>query len=654
MKKILIGGVVVIGVVAVAGAVAVNYLLDGETIAQELQKEAKTRLNRHLTFAAPINIKLFPKVAIELPATTLSYANSDKAQLTLNSASAGVMLLPLFKGEVKLDTIKVDGLKGKVNLQRLKAALDKKQSNSSSPSSNKSTNTNGLGFIKDLTVHGIDVFDSALTVYGLQNQKVYTLENVNFSTGPIALRGETNVRLTADFLEKTQNLQGHIGFDSQLVYDMETLAVSLEKVAAHVALNPAGDELKLQLTTPKMAYSNGDLSVKTLKLQASGPHSLAIDTSMTLSSMNGMTLWRVDDWTGTAKAAVGNRLATVPFAGKVQADTLAETVAFTLTGELEKSPFTIQAQSIGFAKPGMTGRVAVDRLTVEDWLPKVDEKVALGTLSPMSNAWAQDVADLSVLTKADANIAINVGQVKYRALEVNNVSADLVLQKGKLSLRNAKAQTCGGSMASSFTIDQGANWTVSMDGGKVSTQCVASGLGVMPILEGVASVKVALNGTGLESVAVKKTVNGTVTADVQNAVLKGISLEKVAGAVREKNLAGLIANRADETSLQALSLKATVKNGEVCLTNLTGKSAVAEVSGQANVSLLTQALSGTIKAKLATSVDGRRVTVPIALGGTISEPNYQLDVGEALKEQVKEELKNPDLLLKGLNKLFNR
>ena len=92
MKKILIGSVVVIGVVTVAGAVAVQTLLDGETIAKELRKEARSRLNRELTFAGPVNIKLFPKIAVQLPATSLSYANSNKPQVTLDSASVGVMV----------------------------------------------------------------------------------------------------------------------------------------------------------------------------------------------------------------------------------------------------------------------------------------------------------------------------------------------------------------------------------------------------------------------------------------------------------------------------------------------------------------------------------------------------------------------------------
>jgi hypothetical protein len=101
-------------------------------------------------------------------------------------------------------------------------------------------------------------------------------------------------------------------------------------------------------------------------------------------------------------------------------------------------------------------------------------------------------------------------------------------------------------------------------------------------------------------------------------------------------------------------MKATVKNGELCVTSVTGKSSVAEVSGQAKVGLLTEQLSGKVTAKLGTSIDGRRMIVPITLSGTVTEPAYQLDLATLVKEQVKEELTNPELLLKGLNKLLKR
>ena len=59
-------------------------------------------------------------------------------------------------------------------------------------------------------------------------------------------------------------------------------------------------------------------------------------------------------------------------------------------------------------------------------------------------------------------------------------------------------------------------------------------------------------------------------------------------------------------------------------------------------------------AKFGTSIGGRRVVVPIDLGGTITDPSYQLDVADLVKAQIKEELQNPELLIKGLSKLLKR
>lgn len=657
MKKILIGGVVVIGVVAVAGAVAVNYLLDGETIAQELKKEAKSRLNRNLTFAGPVDIKLFPKIAVQLPATSLSYVNSDKPQLSLNSASVGVMVLPLLKGEVKLDAIKIDGLKGKVNLERLKVALDKKQVEAATGETTVQTKDTkgGLSFIKDFSVHGIDVFNSALTVYGLPDKKVYSLENVNLSTGALGMKGETSVRFSADFSEKTGKLKGNVGVDTQLVYDLPSVALSLEKFAGHANIDNQGQEVKVQLTAPKVAYLQGDIETQGVKLSLVAPNETKVDASMKLSSTGAMTLWRLDDLKGDAKVLVAQKVRNVPFVGKAMVQTNTETVAATLTGELEKAPFAVQLQSVGFAKPGVTGSVTLDRFTVDDWIGNTqsDKKVSV-TNGVISTAWADESTDLSVLNMADANVAFKIGSVNYQGLEVKPVIANILLQKGKLSVQNGKASVCGGTVTAALSLDTSARWNVNAQTNNVNTQCVANGLGVAPMLDGIVVAKIGVNGVGIEPVAIKKTANGTITANVQNAQLQGLSLEKIAAAVREKAIAGLIVSKDDVTALEALAMKATVKNGELCVTSVTGKSLVAEVTGQANVGLLTEELSGKVTAKLGTSIDGRRVIVPITLSGTVTEPAYQLDLATLVKEQVKEELTNPELLLKGLNKLLKR
>ena len=163
-----------------------------------------------------------------------------------------------------------------------------------------------------------------------------------------------------------------------------------------------------------------------------------------------------------------------------------------------------------------------------------------------------------------------------------------------------------------------------------------------------------VGGVGLEPVAIKKTATGTLTAEINEAQLKGLSLEKIANAVREKALDGLVLSKEDVTALSALSLKASVGEGSLNISQLTGKSKVAEVSGQVKVGLVDEQLSGKVMAKFGTSIGSRRVVVPIDLDGTITDPSYQLDVAELVKAQIKEELQNPELLIKGLSKLLKR
>ena len=111
----------------------------------------------------------------------------------------------------------------------------------------------------------------------------------------------------------------------------------------------------------------------------------------------------------------------------------------------------------------------------------------------------------------------------------------------------------------------------------------------------------------------------------------------------------------DETRFSVLSANASVGNGVLNVRSIQGKASVAEVSGHMNVGLIDNSLSGEVNAKLATSVDGRRVTVPIKLGGTVQSPTYGINIEAALKETVKgvlnEAVKNPKIL-EGLGKLF--
>ena len=162
-----------------------------------------------------------------------------------------------------------------------------------------------------------------------------------------------------------------------------------------------------------------------------------------------------------------------------------------------------------------------------------------------------------------------------------------------------------------------------------------------------------------------KSANGNMSLSINDAVLKGLSLEKVATAVKQKKVTGLVMHPEDQTRFSVLSATATVGNGILNARSIQGRASVAEVNGQVQVGLIDSSLNGDVSAKLATSVDGRRVTVPIKLGGTIQAPTYGINLEAVIKDQLhnaieKAVTENPKLkegqkrLIEGLGKLFNR
>ena len=109
-RKIVISIVVVIVVAFGALWAVATYLLDNETIAEQLKKEVASRFNRTLVFQGNLETQFFPKVQLVLPPTTLSFEGSDKSQFTLKGAQVGVAVLPLLKGDIQFNDIVIDGL----------------------------------------------------------------------------------------------------------------------------------------------------------------------------------------------------------------------------------------------------------------------------------------------------------------------------------------------------------------------------------------------------------------------------------------------------------------------------------------------------------------------------------------------------------------
>ena len=695
LRKIVIG-VVGVGVV-VTGAMwaAATYFLDNATIAEQLKKETAQRFNRTLVFQGELQTKFFPKIQIVLPPTTLSFEGSDKPQFTLNGAEVGVAVLPLLKGDVQFDAVVIDGLKGQVNVSRFLKKIHERptqEADSQTVTINESEKNNAnqdSSFIKNLEVASLEIRNAALTAYGLQSQKVYAVDSLNLSTGKLGLSGTTPVKFSTRFAEKTQGLSGQVAFNSTVAYDIKTMSVSMEKPSITVSANQKEQSISAEVKANLLKYASKDVlaqganitakvndvsvmgifnSAETKQMQTWSLEGLNVNVSQAdtvKANINGDFAGEIEAFSlqskklgGNVQANLGHAVLQVPFNGQVSM-TPGEKVDLKLKGKVDNSPWESEVELVGFNVPTINGYFTLDSFAADKWL-KVSgqemKKVSSSTVSVISQAYAASTSNLDVLNRANGRFGIHVNTLKYQGLTVSNFDTTLSLSKGVLSFNNLLANACSGTFSGKGQINTAEKWSFDLNAKGVDTQALMQALGSEAKLYGKANATVKLAGLGLEKTALLKSANGQISVSVNNAVLKGLSLEKVGNAVKAKKVTGLIMKDEDQTRFSILSASANISNGVLNIHSLDGKTSVAEVKGNVTVGLIDESLSGLITAKLATSVDGRRISVPIKLGGTIQAPSYGIDLEAALKagvkDVIKEATKDPKKIIQGLEKLF--
>ena len=697
VRKVLLA---IVGVVIVcAGALwaAATYFLDNATIAEQLKKEVSERFNRTLVFQGELETNFFPKIELVLPATTLSFEGSEKPQFTLKGARIGVAVMPLITGDIRFDDVVIDGLQGQVNLSR--AAQKAHASSSVKASEEKQEQTAPVeqesaspAFIRDLNIASLEIKNSGLTVYGLQDQKIYAVDSLNLRTGQLGLSGSTPVKFSTNFSEKTQGLKGQIALNSTVEYDLKAITMGLQNPTVTLSATQDEQNISAELKAKALKYVNRDLQLQDFSGTAK-VSDMSLKASLKSAQTKAMQTWEVEGLgfnatdskglsidlsgsfvgeleqfslqskalAGDLKAQVGRVALHVPFEGQVSL-TPGERVDLSLAGKLDNAPWKSELKLTGFTVPSINGYVTLESLNLDKWLQTASaaeskKTAAASVLSPIQSAYAAQAQKLDVLNKANGRFGIHVDSMTYQALTITGLDTTMTLNNGNLALTNIHANVCEGTITGTAKVNVAEKWSLNLNAKAVNTESLLKSLGVQKAkLHGKATASINLSGIGLEQTALLKTANGQISLSANNAVLQGLSLEKVGSAVKAKRITGLIMRDEDKTVFSVLSANAVVSNGLLNVRTLEGKTNVAEVKGNAQIGLIDHTLSGLVTARLATSVDGRRVSVPIRLGGTIQTPTYGIDLEAALKagvkDVIKEAAKDPKKLIKGLEKLF--
>src|SRR5712664_1006461 len=106
-----LGGVVVL-LVAVVLVFALTF--DPNSYKDDIERMAKERTGRTLKLQGEFKLAFFPSLGASVAAVTLSERGSNREFVALQSAHASVKLMPLLRGQVIVDAVRVSGRKAQI------------------------------------------------------------------------------------------------------------------------------------------------------------------------------------------------------------------------------------------------------------------------------------------------------------------------------------------------------------------------------------------------------------------------------------------------------------------------------------------------------------------------------------------------------------
>jgi AsmA protein len=278
-KKTLIAIVAVI-VIVVAGAVALVAFVDADRFKPRIVQAVADRYQRTLVIDGRLSLSVFPRLALGVPATTLSEPRSSTEAARLGSARVSVALLPLVRGAIVADTIRLDGLSARIERRADgSTSIDDllgrtAASTAAKPSPDGSTAEPGAGSpLSSLDIGGLVVTDARLVIDEGKAGGTTTVDRLNLETGRISSQGTTPVSLSLAFTRTEPKAAGEIDVKGDAVIDLDARRFGVRKLEGRLRAT-AGSQVieqgRLSLAALDLDPARATIALTSLALNATG------------------------------------------------------------------------------------------------------------------------------------------------------------------------------------------------------------------------------------------------------------------------------------------------------------------------------------------------------------------------------------------------
>jgi AsmA protein len=531
----LVGGLVAL--IAI-GITLVVLFFNPNNYRADIEELVTKKTGRDFKLTGDLKLSVFPWLAVQVGPAALGNAPGygDTPMVAINGAKLGVRLMPLLHSKVEIDAVELDAPRfvliknadGGNNWSDLLKTNDAEKNNDESSSGKLNA-----------SVASVTIKKGSLSYDDRTAQVVTSLHDFNLNTG--ALESGKPVDLKSSFtLERGKDLQLDTELTASVTADLDASRYRLDKPEIKLKLRGAGYPKEGLPVHIKSSGITADLAAQTAQIAALAIEAAGANVSGELSATQVLDAPHI---TGNIKLAQVSPREIAPKFGinlPVTADSKvlqrfsfegaldATTKAFAVTNmtlHLDESTMTGSAGIADLASKALRFNLAIDRINVDRYLPPAAPEAS--SKAAASADAAPTPIPVDTIRGLNLHGALAINDVTFKNMQLSKVSAGINAVSGKLQLDPLQASLYEGKYHGNVVIDAAGKLpTLSLDQHleNINFAPILEALYKTKRLSGHGTLNMKLAGSGADTDAIKRTVDGTLDFSVTNGTVNGFDL----------------------------------------------------------------------------------------------------------------------------------
>lgn len=656
-RKILIAFGVLIALLVVAVVVLVASF-DANRYKPQIQDYVASRYQRTLAIDGDLSLSIFPRIAISIPATRLSERGSADPVASVGAARVSVELLPLLRGAVVADKVRIDKLTATV-VRHADGSLsiDDLLGRDGRPGAAGPKDGGGAIGPTAIDIGGIEIMAAELRYVDEAAARTVGMHELDLVTGPITSRGTTPVKLA--FVVRSDQPPGEakVSAAGDLQLDLPAGTISGAGLTATIGAQAELDaqrKLNATLGAKGLKVSTGSIAAETVDLVArmvEPARTVDVKLAGPLGGDLAAMVFELPRLAGSIDIedpALPQGKVAMPIEARLKADVGREQIELDARTTIEGSAVDAKTRVNGFARPRIGFDLQADKLDLDRIAPPVaPPPVAKPAPAGGNAAAAADTPiDLSPLAGLELDGKVAIGELTARGIQASDVRATIKAHGGRLDVAPLAARLYGGTVDAKLSAQAGGN--------RIGADAALANVAVGPLLEaasgnrlieGTGALKMQISSAGTTAEAMKRAVDGKVSLVLANGAVRGIDLGEKIRQARELLGRGQSEQAASDatkkTDFSSMSISFDIDDGIASSKDLDLKSPLLRVTGDGRIDIGAGTIDYTARPALvatSTGQGGRErddlhgITIPVRVTGPLAAPGWQLDWASAARE----------------------